>query len=175
MIFQETDIKGVFIIELDRNEDDRGFFARAFCSREFEEHGLSPHVAQANLSYSRRKGTLRGMHYRVEPSRLSKFVRCVGGAVWDVVVDLRPGSPTFRKHVGVELSADNRRAISIPPMVAHGFQSLTDGAELLYLVDEPYAPACERGIRHDDPAVGIEWPLPVTEINERDRTWPLLS
>ena len=175
MIFQETKLKGAFIVDLDRNEDERGFFARAFCGREFEEHGLCPRMVQANLSYSETKGTLRGMHYQVAPASEPKFIRCVRGAVWDVIIDLRPDSPTYLEHVGVELSADNRRAIYVPNMFAHGNQSLTDGSELIYLMGEYFTPGCARGLRYDDPAFGIEWPLPVSVILEKDRSWPLFD
>lgn len=175
MIFQETKLKGAFIVDLDRNEDERGFFARAFCAREFEEHELCPRMVQANLSYSETKGTLRGMHYQVAPASEPKFIRCVRGAVWDVIIDLRPDSPTYLEHVGVELSADNRRAIYVPDMFAHGNQSLTDGSELLYLMGEYFTPGCARGLRYDDPAFGIEWPLPVSVILEKDRSWPLFD
>lgn len=175
MIFHETKLKGAFIVELDRKEDDRGFFARAFCSREFEEHGLRSKVVQANMSYNHKKGTLRGMHYQVAPASEPKFIRCISGAIWDVIIDMRPDSPTYLEHIGVELSAENRRAIYVPDMFAHGNQALTDGAELLYLVGEFYTPGCERGVRYDDPAIGIKWPLPVTVISDKDRSWPLIE
>lgn len=175
MIFHETKLKGAFIVDLDKKDDDRGFFARAFCSREFEEHGLRPQVVQANMSYNHKKGTLRGMHYQVAPASEPKFIRCISGAIWDVIIDMRPDSPTYLQHVGVELSAENRRAIYVPDMFAHGNQALTDGAELLYLVGEFYTPGCERGVRYDDPAIGIEWPLAPTVISEKDRNWPLLD
>ena len=175
MIFHETKLKGAFIVELDKKEDDRGFFARAFCAREFGEQGLRPQVAQANMSYNQKKGTVRGMHYQVPPASEPKFIRCISGAIWDVIIDMRPDSPTYLQHIGVELSADNRRAIYVPDMFAHGNQALTDGAELLYLVGEFYTPGCERGVRFDDPAIGIEWPLPVTVVSDKDRAWPLLE
>jgi dTDP-4-dehydrorhamnose 3,5-epimerase len=175
MIFHETKLKGAFIVELDGIEDDRGFFARVYCAREFEERGLRPQVVQANISYNHRKGTLRGMHYQTAPASEPKLIRCISGAIWDVIIDMRPDSPTYLEHLGVELSAENRRAIYVPDMFAHGNQALTDGAELLYLVGEFYTPGCERGVRHDDPAVGIDWPLPVTVISEKDRSWPLLE
>ncbi len=174
MVFHETKLKGAFVVELDKKEDDRGFFARAFCAREFEDHGLRPQVVQANMSYNHLKGTVRGMHYQVAPASEPKFIRCISGAIWDVIIDMRPDSPTYLQHVGVELSAANRRAIYVPDMFAHGNQALTDGAELLYLVGEFYTPGCERGVRFDDPAIGIEWPLPVTVISEKDSAWPLL-
>lgn len=174
MIFHETKLKGAFLVDLDRKEDRRGFFARAFCAREFEKHGLRAQVVQANMSYNHKKGTLRGMHYQVPPASEPKFIRCIHGAIWDVIVDMRPDSPTYLEHVGVELTADNRRAIYVPDMFAHGNQALTNGAELLYLVGEFYTPGCERGMRYDDPAIGIEWPIPVTTISDKDRSWPLL-
>ena len=175
MIFHETKLKGAFIVDLDKKDDDRGFFARAFCSREFEEHGLRPQVVQANMSYNHKKGAVRGMHYQVSPASEPKFIRCISGAIWDVIIDMRPDSPTYLQHIGVELSAENRRAIYVPDMFAHGNQALTDGAELLYLVGEFYTPGCERGVRFDDPVIGIEWPLPVTVISEKDQSWPLLD
>ena len=175
MIFHETKLKGAFIVDLDKKDDDRGFFARAFCSREFEEHGLRPQVVQANMSYNHKKGTVRGMHYQVSPASEPKFIRCISGAIWDVIIDMRPDSPTYLQHIGVELSAENRRAIYVPDMFAHGNQALTDGAELLYLVGEFYTAGCERGVRFDDPVIGIEWPLPVTVISENDQSWPLLD
>jgi dTDP-4-dehydrorhamnose 3,5-epimerase len=175
MIFQETTLEGAFIVELEKNEDHRGFFARAFCSREFAQRGLSPRVVQANISFSAKKGTLRGMHYQVRPASEPKFIRCVRGAIWDVVIDMRPDSPTYLQHIGIELSADNRRAIFVPDIFAHGNQALTDNVELLYLVGEFYAPGCERGVRYDDPGLGIQWPLPVTVLSEKDATWPLLD
>ncbi|MEO7099858.1 MAG: dTDP-4-dehydrorhamnose 3,5-epimerase [Luteolibacter sp.] len=175
MIFQETKLKGAFIVELDKHEDERGFFARAFCAREFEEHGLCTQMVQANLSFSQKKGTLRGLHYQVPPASEPKFIRCISGAVWDVIVDMRPESPTYLEHIGVELSAENRRAIYVPDMFAHGNQALTDNAELLYLMGEYFTPGCARGLRYDDPALGIQWPQPVSVILEKDLAWPLLD
>ncbi len=174
MIFHETKLPGAFIIELDKKEDNRGFFARGFCEKEFAQHGLHTHMVQANLSFNHRKGTLRGMHYQVPPASEPKFIRCIRGAIWDVIIDMRPDSPTYLQHIGVELSADNRRAIYVPDMFAHGNQTLSDEAELFYLVGEFYTPGCERGVRYDDPAVGIDWPLPVSVISEKDAAWPLL-
>jgi dTDP-4-dehydrorhamnose 3,5-epimerase len=174
MIFHETKLKGAFIVELDKKDDHRGFFARAFCAREFEHHGIHPEVIQVNMSYSHRKGTLRGMHYQVPPASEPKVVRCVRGAIWDVIIDMRPESPTYLQHIGVELSADNRKALYVPDMFAHGNQALTNDVELFYLVGAFYTPGCERGIRHDDPGIGIKWPLPVTVISDRDKNWPLL-
>lgn len=175
MFFVETKLMGAFIVELDKKDDDRGFFARAYCAREFEQHGLRPQVVQANMSYNHKRGTVRGMHYQVPPASEPKFIRCIRGAIWDVIIDMRPGSPTYLQHIGVELSADNRRAIYVPDMFAHGNQALTDGAELLYLVGEFYTPGCERGVRYDDPEISIEWPIPVTVISDKDASWPLLE
>ncbi|MEY2439045.1 MAG: dTDP-4-dehydrorhamnose 3,5-epimerase [Verrucomicrobiota bacterium] len=175
MIFHETKLTGAFIVELDKKEDDRGFFARVYCAKEFEAHGLEPRVVQANMSYNARKGTLRGMHYQVPPASEPKFIRCIRGAIWDVIVDMRPASPTYLQHLAVELSADNRKAIYVPDMFAHGNQALSDSAELLYFVGEFYTPGCERGVRFDDPALAIDWPLPVTVITEKDKSWPLID
>jgi dTDP-4-dehydrorhamnose 3,5-epimerase len=173
MIFRESKLAGAYIVELEKQEDARGFFARAFCAGELRHHGVDFQVVQANISHNRRKGTLRGMHYQAPPASEPKFIRCIRGAVWDVIVDMRPGSATYLQHIGVELSADNGRAIYVPDMFAHGNQALADGAELLYLMGGSYSPDHARGLRHDDPAIGIEWPLPVSVIHERDRGWPL--
>jgi dTDP-4-dehydrorhamnose 3,5-epimerase len=174
MIFQPTALAGAHIVELEKREDDRGFFARAFCAREFGQHGLKPAVVQANLSFTRRRGSIRGMHYQVPPATETKFVRCIRGAILDVLVDVRPGSPTYLQHIAVELTQDNRRAVYIPEMFAHGFQALTDDVEMLYLVSEFHAPGSERGLRFDDPRLGIHWPEPVTVVSNKDRAWPLL-
>jgi len=173
MIFTETKLKGAFIIDLDLREDHRGAFARTFCAKEFEEHGLKPSVAQCNLSFNYKAGTLRGMHYQVPPAAETKLVRCTKGAIYDVIIDMRPDSPTFMQHIGVELTADNHRSLYIPEMFAHGYQALTDGAEVVYQVGEFYTPGYERGLRYDDPAFGIEWPMPVTVISEKDAAWAL--
>lgn len=175
MIFHETKLAGAFIVELERREDLRGFFARSFCVDEFKRHGIDFHVAQANISHNHKQGTLRGMHYQGPPVSETKFIRCIRGAVWDVIIDMRPDSPTYLEHIGVELTADNGRAIYVPDMFAHGNQALTDGAELLYLMGGAYTPGHERAVRYDDPAIGIEWPLPVAVIDEKDRNWPLLE
>ncbi len=175
MIFHETKLAGAYIIELDKKEDFRGFFARAFCADELRRHGVEFQAVQANISHNERKGTLRGMHYQAPPTSEPKFIRCIRGAVWDVIVDMRPDSPTYLQHLGVELSAVNGRAIYVPNLFAHGNQALTDGAELLYLMGGEYTPGFERGLRYDDPAIGIEWPLPVTLIHERDCEWPFLQ
>ena len=175
MIFTETPLAGAYVIDLERRGDDRGYFARTFCAREFAQHGLDPRVVQANLSGNHRAGTLRGMHLQLPPTGEPKVVRCLRGAIWDVIVDLRPDSPTYLRHFGVELTADSHRALYVPQMFAHGYQALTDGAEVLYLVGEYYTPAAERGLRHDDPALGLSWPLPVTELSPKDAAWPLLG
>lgn len=175
MKFTETKLQGAFIIDLERREDDRGGFARTFCAQEFEAHGLKPTVAQCNLSFNHKAGTLRGMHYQVAPACETKLIRCTKGAIYDVIIDMRSGSPTYRQHIGVELSADNRRALYVPELFAHGYQALTDGAEVVYQVGEFYTPGYERGLRYDDPAFGIEWWLPVTVISEKDAAWTLFE
>lgn len=175
MIFRETRLPGAYVVELDRKEDPRGFFARGFCEKEFAERGLHTRMVQANFSYSARRGTIRGMHYQVPPASEPKLVRCIRGAVWDVIVDMRPGSPTYLRHFAIELSAQNRKALYIPDMFAHGNQALTDDVELFYQVGEFYTPGCERGARFDDPALGIEWPLPPTCISEKDAAWQMLD
>lgn len=171
MIFTETKLKGAFIIDLEYREDDRGFFARSFCAQEFEQHGLKPTVAQCNLSFNHKAGTLRGMHYQIPPAAETKLVRCVRGAIYDVIIDLRPDSPTYLQHVGAELSEDNRRALYVPELFAHGYQTLSDGAEVSYQVGEFYTPGYERGIRYDDRTFNIEWRLPVTVISAKDAAW----
>ena len=173
MIFAPTPLAGAFVVELERREDERGFFARSFCQDEFAKHGLNPRIAQCNVSFNARRGTLRGMHYQAKPHEEAKVVRCTQGAVFDVMVDLRPDSATFKRWHGVELSASNRRALYIPEGLAHGFQTLTDDAELLYLMSEFYHPECARGVRWDDPAFRIEWPVANPHMSERDRTYPL--
>ncbi len=172
MIFHETDVKDAYIIELELRSDERGFFARSYCANEFAEHGLEPAVVQANVSYNHKAGTLRGMHYQLPPAAETKLVRCTSGAIHDVIVDLRPESPTYMRHVGVDLTAENRLALYVPRMFAHGYITLTDGAEVTYQVSEFYTPGKERGIRFDDPALGITWPREVAVISEKDRGWP---
>lgn len=175
MIFTETHLAGAFVIELERREDDRGFFARTFCQNEFEEHGLEPVIAQANLAFNKRRGTLRGMHFQYPPAAETKLVRCTRGAILDIIVDLRPESPTYLEHVSVELSADNGVALYVPKRFAHGYQVLEDATETSYQVGEFYTPEAEGGLRYDDPALGLSWPLPVTEISEKDGAWALLA
>jgi dTDP-4-dehydrorhamnose 3,5-epimerase len=163
------------VVDLERHEDDRGFFARTFCAREFSNHGLQPVVAQANLSHNDHRGTVRGMHYQAAPAREAKLVRCTAGAIYDVIVDIRPSSPTYGEHFGVELSAENGRGLYIPEQFAHGFQTLADDTDVTYLMSEFFAPEHQRGLRYDDPGFGIDWPLPVSSISEKDRSWPLFS
>ena len=171
MRFTETDLPGAYLVELEPHHDERGFFARTFDAAEFERRGLEGAVAQASMSYNDRRGTLRGMHYAA-PGGETKLVRCVRGAVYDVIVDIRPGSATRCRHVGLELSAENRHALYVPEGFAHGFQSLEDATEVLYQIGQYFEPANQRGLPFDDPAFGIEWPLPVTAISHKDRAWP---
>jgi len=175
MIFTETKLKGAFLIDLERREDDRGFFARAFCQKEFAQHGLKPVIAQANIGFNRRKGTLRGMHFQLPPAAESKLVRASRGAVLDIIVDLRPESPTYLQHISVELSADNHRGIYIPERFAHGYQALEDNTETTYHVGEFYTPGSEGGLLYNDPALGLEWPLPVTVMSDKDQQWAPLA
>ena len=175
MQFTETKLKGSFIIDLDERFDHRGFFARTFCAEEFADHGLKPTVSQCNLSFNYKQGTLRGMHYQVAPATETKLVRCTQGAIYDVIIDMRRNSPTYLLHIGVELSAENHRALYVPEMFAHGYQALTDGAEVVYQVGEFYTPGYERGLRYNDPVFNIEWPLSVSEISEKDAAWSLFE
>jgi dTDP-4-dehydrorhamnose 3,5-epimerase len=173
MIFTPTDLEGAFIVDIEPREDERGFFARAWAREEFEANGLSTEVAQANIAFNHRKGTLRGMHFQRPPHAEVKVVRCVRGALYDVIVDLRPESPTWKRWLGVELTADNRRMLYIPEGFAHGYQTLADATEAYYQVSEFYAPDAEGGVRWDDPAFGIEWPDPDPPVmSQKDRTWP---
>ncbi|MBD2113509.1 MULTISPECIES: dTDP-4-dehydrorhamnose 3,5-epimerase [Cyanophyceae] len=172
MIFEATNLKDAFVIDLEIRSDDRGGFARTFCAKEFEEHGLKPMVAQCNMSFNYKKGTLRGMHYQLAPAAETKLVRCTRGAIYDVIIDIRPDSPTYMQHFGIELTADNRKALYVPELFAHGYQALTDDAEVIYQVGEFYSPGYEQGIRYDDPTFGIKWPIPVTVISEKDGQWP---
>jgi dTDP-4-dehydrorhamnose 3,5-epimerase len=175
MRFVETPLEGAFVIDLEPIEDERGFFARSFCEREFTERRLAPRFVQCNVSFNRSKGTLRGMHYQAEPYPEAKLVRCTSGAIFDVIVDIRPGSPTVHQWFGTELSASNRRMVFIPAGFAHGFQCVTDDAEVFYQMSEFYHPECARGLRWDDPQLGIDWPIPNPVISQRDRSYPLLT
>lgn len=175
MLFTETSLKGAFIIDLEQRQDSRGLFARTFCAQEFSAHGLKPTIAQCNLAFNYKKGTLRGMHYQVPPATEVKLVRCTNGAIYDVIIDMRPESPTYLSHIGVELTAENRRTLYVPEMFAHGYQTLTDSAEVAYQMSEFYAPDYQYGLRYDDPAFGIKWPLPVSEISDKDTCWPIFE
>lgn len=172
MIFTPTKLAGAKIVELKELRDERGFFARAWCQKEFQEEGLSANVVQSNVSYNHHKGTLRGMHYQVSPYEESKLVRCTQGAIYDVVIDLRRGSPTFAQWVGVELTATNHRMLFVPEGFAHGFITLADNSEVTYQVTQFYHPGSERGARYNDPTFGIEWPTAIQVISEKDNSWP---
>jgi dTDP-4-dehydrorhamnose 3,5-epimerase len=172
MIFIETRLKDAYIIELERLEDERGFFARSWCQSEFEEHGLNPHLVQCNISYNNKKGTLRGMHFQAAPRGEAKLVRCTRGAIYDVIIDLRPKSPTFKHYAGVELTSEARNALYVPEGLAHGFLTLMDDTEVFYQMSEFYAPGYARGVRWNDPAFAIDWLAPVRVISERDASYP---
>ena len=172
MIFTETTLKEAFLIEPERREDERGFFARTWCQREFESHGLHKKWVQCNISFNKKKGTLRGMHYQVPPYEEAKLVRCTRGAIFDVIIDLRLQSPSFKQWVTLELTADNRRMLYIPEGFAHGFQTLTDETEIFYQMSQFYAPAHANGVRWDDPVFNITWPADERTISEQDRSYP---
>ncbi len=173
MLFHKLKLDGAYRIDLDPREDERGFFARAWCQREFEEHGLEPRIVQSNLSYNRRKGTLRGMHYQAAPHEEVKLIRCIRGSIFDVIIDLRPDSPTYKQWAGIELTAANRRMLYVPRGFAHGFQTLEDDTEVFYHVSEFYTPGAERGVRWNDPLFGIEWPaVEHRVISPKDQSWP---
>jgi len=175
MRFLPLPIEGAYLVEPEPIRDDRGFFARVWCQAEFARHGLDARAAQANVGVSPRRGTLRGLHYQDAPHLEAKVVRCLRGAAWDVLVDLRPDSRTYRRWHGVELAAGDWRAVYVPPLCAHGYLTLADDTELWYQASAPFAPDSARGLRYDDPAIGIEWPAPVAVISNRDREWPLLG
>ena len=172
MKFTPTALEGLVVVEIERREDPRGFFARSWCAEEFERAGIDPRVAQCNVSFNEKRGTLRGMHWQADPHGEAKLVRCTAGAIYDVAVDIRPDSPTFRRWLGFELSASNHRALFIPIGFAHGFQTLEAGSEVFYQMSVPYAAGAARGARYDDPAFGIEWPLPAPIVSERDAAYP---
>ena len=172
MIFTETRLPDAFVIDPEPYADERGLFARTFCAREFAEHGLDATTVQCNVSLNRHRGTVRGMHWQAAPHQEAKLVRCSHGAIYDMIVDLRPDSPTFGEHVGVELTAGNRRMLYVPEGFAHGFLTLEDDTEVFYQMSEFYEPDAARGLRHDDPALGIDWPAEVRVVSERDRSWP---
>ena len=172
MIFTETKLKGTFIIEPERLEDERGFFARTWCKREFAVQELDPKLVQCNISFNKKRGTLRGMHHQAAPHEEVKLVRCTMGAIYDVVIDLRPSSLTFMDWFSVELTAENRKMIYIPEGFSHGFMTLGDNTEVFYQMSEFYAPECARGVRWNDPAFDIAWPEEVTAISEKDKQYP---
>jgi dTDP-4-dehydrorhamnose 3,5-epimerase len=172
MIFTKTALAGATIIDVERREDARGYFGRTYCEREFQAHGLPARMVQANVSLTHHAGTLRGMHYQLAPHAEDKLVRCVRGAIWDVIVDIRPESPTYCQWTGVELSESSQRMLLVPKGFAHGFVTLTDDAMVNYQVSEFYASGSEGGARHDDPAFAIKWPVPVLSMSDRDRSWP---
>lgn len=172
MIFKETNLNGAFIIEPEIIADERGFFARTWCAREFEAHGLTPNLVQCNISFNKQKGTLRGLHYQVMPHEEAKVVRCTMGTIYDVIVDLRPNSLTYKRWVSVDMGAENRRMLYIPEGFAHGFLTMEDDTEVFYQMSEFYAPECARGVRWNDPAFNITWPLGVTVISEKDAQYP---
>ena len=172
MIFKETKLKGVFIIEPEMMSDERGFFARTWCAREFEAHGLTTNLVQCNISFNKQKGTLRGMHYQVVPHEEAKVVRCTMGAIYDVIIDLRPSSQTYKRWTSVDMSGENRRMLYIPEGFAHGFLTLEDDTEVFYQMSEFYTPECARGVRWNDPAFNITWPLGVKVISKKDAEYP---
>ncbi|NTU78082.1 MAG: dTDP-4-dehydrorhamnose 3,5-epimerase [Chloroflexales bacterium] len=172
MLFAELELKDAYIIDLEKREDNRGFFARTWGQDLFEQHGLVTRVVQANMSFNHTKGTLRGMHFQKNPYAETKLVRCVRGTIYDVIIDLRPDSPTYTRWVGVELSADNRRSVYVPEGFAHGFQTLEDNCEVMYQVSQFYTPSAEGGVRYNDPAFDIQWPLPAGVMSEKDQRWP---
>lgn len=175
MKFIETPLKGAFVVEQEAFSDDRGYFARAYCKDELAAIGADYEFVQANMSGNAKAGTLRGLHYQDETAPEAKFLRCITGAVYDVIVDMRPDSPTRLQWFGVELTAENRKAILVPPLFAHSYLVLSDGAEVFYQTSHAYAPGVEHGVRWNDPAVGIKWPAPVTDVSEKDRSWPDLT
>ncbi|HEY4814661.1 MAG TPA: dTDP-4-dehydrorhamnose 3,5-epimerase [Chthoniobacterales bacterium] len=174
MRFLPTGLEGAWVVQLQPHKDERGFFARTFCAEEFAAHGLVKTFVQCNTSWNPRSGTVRGLHYQLSPSSEVKLVRCIAGAIFDVIVDLRPASPTYLQSYSAELTADNRSALYIPEMFAHGFQTLADDTEVFYQMSEFYAPQLGRGLRYDDPKLGINWPLSVASISTQDVSWPLL-
>jgi dTDP-4-dehydrorhamnose 3,5-epimerase len=172
MIFTPTELTGAFVIEPQKLEEERGFFARSWCQREFERHALNPRLVQCDISFSKNKGTLRGMHYQLSPFEEVKLVRCTRGSIYDAIIDLRRDSATFKKHFGLVLSADNHKMLYVPEGFAHGFLTLEDNTEVFYQMSEFYAPEHGRGVRWNDPAFGIAWPMLPRTISDRDRTCP---
>jgi len=174
MIFTETKLKGAFVIELEKLEDPRGFFARAFCQKEFKEHGLNPNIVQSNVSLNFKKGTMRGMHFQAAPYQEVKMIRCTRGAIFDVIIDLRKNSPTYKRWVSIELTEDNYKMLYIPEDFAHGYLTLKDKSEVIYFVTQFYQPNSEAGVRYNDPAFGIQWPAKVDPrmMTDKDKNWP---
>ena len=172
MIFRETELNGAFLIEPERLEDNRGFFARAWCRKEFMAHGLTGALVQSNISFNKRTGTLRGMHFQTAPYEEAKLVRCTMGAVYDVIIDLRPDSSTFLRWIAAELTAENRKMLYVPENFAHGYQTLANNTEVFYQVSQFYSPGSEQGLRYNDPTFGIKWPMDVQVISHKDRSWP---
>jgi len=172
LLFTETKLKGAFVLEIEKREDNRGFFARTFCQNEFRAHGLNPLVVQCNIAYNKKKGTLRGMHFQNAPHAENKLVRCTRGAIHDVIIDLRPHSPTYKQWVSAELTEDNHKLLYVPEGFGHGYQTLTETAEVIYQVSQFYAPESASGVRHNDPAFNITWPLAVAAISDLDKNWP---
>jgi dTDP-4-dehydrorhamnose 3,5-epimerase len=174
MVFTETKLKGAFIINLTRLEDERGFFARTFCQNEFKEHGLNIQIAQANISYNKRRGTFRGMHMQLPPYEESKLIKCARGTIYDVIVDMRVSSDTYKQWIGVELTAENHQMLYVPEGFAHGFITLKNDTEVTYQMNQFYAPASEKGFRWNDPAFGIVWPIQPKIMAEKDKNFPLI-
>jgi dTDP-4-dehydrorhamnose 3,5-epimerase len=170
--FVETSLSGAFVLEPQKLEDSRGFFARCFSAREFEEHGMDPRVAQTNVSYNKRRGTLRGLHRQLDPHAESKLVRCTAGAIYDVIVDMRRPSPTYRRWFGIHLTAGDHKQLYVPAHFAHGFITLEDDTEVTYQISQYYTPQAEWGARYDDPAFAIDWPIPAVVLSDKDRSWP---
>lgn len=175
MIFTTTELQGAFIIDIEPRADSRGFFSRTFCAQEFIEYGLEVTNVQCSIAFNHKQGTIRGMHYQTHPLSEAKLVRCTQGAIYDVIVDMRPTSSTYLAHIGVELTAANRRSLYIPEMFAHGYQTLTDDTEVVYQMNKLYTPGYEQGLRYDDPILGIQWQIPVSEIAAKDSSWSLLE
>lgn len=171
MVFTETKLKGAFVIDIERREDSRGFFSRGFCQHEFSDHGLKPMIAQSNIAFNHKKGTIRGMHFQFPPAAETKLVRCTRGAILDIIVDLRPESPTFLEHIRVELTEENYRALYVPERFAHGYQVLADRTDTSYQVGEFYTPGSEGGLPYNDPQLGLVWPFPVSVISDKDQLW----
>lgn len=175
MIFSESALAGAFVIDPERRGDERGYFARTFCAREFADHGLATNFVQANTSLSAEAGTIRGLHFQRAPAEEAKLMRCIAGAMWDVIVDMREGSPTYLKSFHTELTPENGRQLYVPKGFAHGFQTLKPNTIAAYMVDEFYTPGVEEGLRYNDPALGLDWPHEVTTVSEKDQSWPLIS